>query len=317
MSEPSFGDTVTAFSAANDAAGDSTPAAPQDSPANIPTFSQEQAPQQTQPTGSNPAYAEYLSKIPEGFRGVVEPIFKEWDAGVNRRFEQVHSKYEPYKFLAERQENPDNIRQAMELQRLLVEDPKRVYEALAEHYGSTPGQGQALDEPEEEFDLGEGGQPQQFDITKHPQFVQLQQQMQSLVQGMQQEVQQREATQAAAEGEQWLENRMNAATSYLKEKFQIEPGKEDWNYILGTAAGLASGVDNPTAATNDAAFAQAVDAYVAQVNRFRGMRTANSSAPTVLPTGGGTPSNVISNELSDRDRRKLAVDMFSQALKDA
>lgn len=313
MSEPSFGDTVTAFSAANNAEGESTPVAAPETP---PSFTQQQAPQQTQqtPTGSNPAYAEYLSKIPEGFRGVVEPIFKEWDAGVNRRFEQVHSKYEPYKFLAERQENPDDIRQAMEIQRLLVEDPKRVYEALAEHFGSTPGQGQALDEPEEEFDLGEDGQPQQFDITKHPQFKQLAEQQRAIVAAMQQEVQQREAAQLEHEGEQWFESRMKAAESYLKEKVGIEPDKYTWNYILGTTIGLSNASPN---GDNDAAFAQAVDSYVAQLTAMRRMPTANASAPTVLPTGGGTPSNALPNDLSDKDRRKLAVDMFSQAFKDA
>lgn len=315
MSEPSFGDAVTAFSAMNNSEGDSTPAAPQDSPSNIPKFSQEQAPQQVQqPTGSNPAYAEHLNKIPEGFRGVVEPIFKEWDQNVNRRFEQVHSKYDPYKPFVESQTDPQLLRSALDFYEMTARDPRQVYEALAQHLGVEQGQGQQLDAPEEEFDLGEGGQTQQVDITQHPQFVQLKQQMDALVTGMQQQVQQREAAELAAEGEQWLESRHNAAEQYLKEKVGITPDKNTWNYIYGTTIALSQA--NPKG-DNDAAFAQAVDSYVEQLNTFRRMPNANGSAPTVLPTGGGTPSNVIPNELSDKDRRKLAVDMFSQALKDA
>jgi hypothetical protein len=315
MSEPSFGDTVAAFNAANTSEGESTPAvAPQDSPTNVPSFTQQQAPQTQQPTGSNPAYAEYLSKIPEGFRGVVEPIFKEWDQGVNKRFEQVHSRYDPYKPFIESQVDPRLMRSALDFYELVNTDPKRVYEALAEHFGNVQGQGQALDEPEEEFDLGEGGQTQQVDITKHPQFVQLKQQMDALVNGMQEQVQQREQQQLAAEGEQWLESRHTAAEDYLKNKVGITPDKNTWNYIYGTTIALSQA--NPNG-DNDAAFAQAVDSYVEQINTFRRTPSANGNAPTVLPTGGGTPSNVIPNDISDKDRRKLAVDMFSQALKDA
>jgi hypothetical protein len=311
MSEPSFGDTVSAFSAANSAAeGESTPVAAEAPP----SFSQQQAPPTVQPTSnSNPAYAEYLNKIPEGFRGVVEPIFKEWDQGVARRFEQVHSRYEPYKPFVESQTDPSQMREALSLYQLMAQDPQRIYDALGQHLGVGQGQGQALDEPEEEFDLGEGDQAQP-DITKHPQFQQLQQQQQAIVQAMQQHQQQQEAAALAAEGEQWLDSRHKAAEDYLTQKVGITPDRSTWNYIYGTAIALSSA--NPNG-DNDAAFAQAVDSYVEQLNTFRKMPTANGSAPTVLPTGGGTPSNVLPQDMSDKDRRKMAVDMFSQALKDA
>lgn len=311
MSESSFGDAVTALNAAN-AEGESTPAStPTEAP---PSFSQTQAPQNEPVAGAPTAapYAEYLEKIPEGFRGVVEPIFKEWDKGVSQRFEQVHSRYEPYKFLAEQRADPNDIRQAMELQRLLVEDPQRVYEALAEHFGADQGQGQALDEPQEEFDLGEGEQTQ-FDITKHPQFQQLQQQQQALIEGMQQAQQAQQQRQMEAEGEQWLEERHSAAEKYLTEKVGITPDKTTWNYIYGVALGISQ--SNPNG-DNDAAFAQAVDAYVQNLNQMRQLPTRNSQAPTVLPTGGGTPSNVLNPDMSDQERRKTAVAMFSAALKD-
>jgi hypothetical protein len=312
MSETSFGDTVSAFDAANNAAGENTPAAPAEAP---PSFSQQQAPPQAPTTGgSNPAYSEYLNKIPEGFRGVVEPIFKEWDQGVNRRFEQVHSRYEPYKPFVESQTDPELLRSALDFYNQTAQDPRRIYEALAQHLGVDQGQGQALDEPEEEFDLGGDGQTQQFDITKHPQFQQLQQQQQAMITAMQEQVQQRQQAELMAEGEAWVESRVKAAEEYLKDKIGIEPDRNTWNFILGTAAGLSQA--NPNG-DNDAAFAQAVDAYVEQIDTIRSMPRANQNAPTVLPTGGGTPSNALPTDMSDKDRRKLAVDMFTHGLKDA
>jgi hypothetical protein len=135
-----------------------------------------------------------------------------------------------------------------------------------------------------------------------------------MVNGMQQAQEQRQAAEAAAEGEQWLESRHSAAEQYLKDKIGIQPDKHTWNYIYGTTIALSQA--NPNG-DNDAAFAQAVDSYVEQLNTMRRMPSANGTAPTVLPTGGGTPSNVIPQDMSDKDRRRLAVDMFSQALKDA
>jgi len=90
----------------------------------------------TSPTGVQPEtgqgaapgdapYAEYLNRIPEEHRGVVEPVFKEWDGNVTRRF-QEHSDYrkrfEPFEQMGVDQYDPEGLAQLIEFGKL-ANDP--------------------------------------------------------------------------------------------------------------------------------------------------------------------------------------------------
>jgi hypothetical protein len=46
-------------------------------------------------------YGEYLERVPEAVRGEVEPIFKEWDANVTKRFQEASEFRKQYEGLAE------------------------------------------------------------------------------------------------------------------------------------------------------------------------------------------------------------------------
>src|SRR6266702_3198402 len=77
------------------------------------TQQQQQAQQNQQPA----PYAPYLEQIPESVRGVVEPVFKNWDAGVTQRFQQLHSQYdwaEPWQEIAQ-QYDPETVSQAVQV----------------------------------------------------------------------------------------------------------------------------------------------------------------------------------------------------------
>jgi hypothetical protein len=66
-------------------------------------------------TAEEPAaspWAEYLEPLPESVRPLVEPAFKEWDAQVTKRFQSLHSEYEPYKQIIDDYE-PDALAQAV------------------------------------------------------------------------------------------------------------------------------------------------------------------------------------------------------------
>jgi hypothetical protein len=312
MSENSFGDAVTALDAANSSSesGVNTPPAATEP---ITSFSQSQQPQAPtqQPVNSNPAYAEHLNKIPEGFRGVVEPIFKEWDTNVNQRFEQVHSKYQPYKEIIESGAQPQQLAQALNIYHNLDRDPVAFFNMLQQHLTQQgmlqgAGPGEPADEPEE-FDLGDGQTPDPRLSQLEQQQQAIAQQQQAIIQGMQQAQQMR----AEADTEQWLDQQMKSAEEYLtKNNIPVNPAT--WNYVLNVAAGI----NQSNGGNSDAAFAKAVDMYVENVNHLRSIPTANSTAPAVMPTSGGMPSsNGVPTDLSDQDRRKMAVDMFSQALR--
>lgn len=88
-------------------------------------------------------YAEYLDRIPEEHRGVVEPVFKEWDGNVTRRF-QEHSEYrrrfEPYEQMGIDQYDPEGLAGLIEFAKL-ANDPTRSgdyrswLEEQAQHHG--------------------------------------------------------------------------------------------------------------------------------------------------------------------------------------
>lgn len=56
--------------------------------------------QQVQPQNDNP----FLSTVDEAHRPIVAPYLQKWDADVTRRFQELHSQYEPYKSLGDIEE---------------------------------------------------------------------------------------------------------------------------------------------------------------------------------------------------------------------
>lgn len=300
MSESTFDAGVNMLNDANTApVADNAPASTPQVPAN-----NTPAPAAPQSEGAgHPAWQKHLAKIPEGFHPVVKPAFEEWDKAVQDRLSEVQSKYNPYKHFVESRTDPTQLREAYELYQLIQSDPRRVYDAMAQNFGFAD-QGQLDESDDDEYDLGEDGQGQ-VDLSKDPRFQQLEQQQQQIVAAMQAAQEQ----QLERQGEQWLDSKMTEATEIFKAA-GIEPTREAWAYILNTTMGLGQSMDN------DAAFKQAVDSYMGIMHQARSMPTANSTAPTVLPTSGGTPSNQSPVNVSDEDRRKMGAEMLRAAFKD-
>jgi hypothetical protein len=62
--------------------------------------------------GGGAPYQEYLDRIPEQFRGDVEPVFKDWDANVTRRFQDnadFRKQWEPLSETGIHQLDPDAV----------------------------------------------------------------------------------------------------------------------------------------------------------------------------------------------------------------
>lgn len=86
----------------------------------------------TQDTGENDGLASgFLERIPEGDRETVGKYVKQWDAGVTRRFQELHGKYKPYEDLGDL----ETLQQAHQLYQLLDTEPERLYAALRETFG--------------------------------------------------------------------------------------------------------------------------------------------------------------------------------------
>jgi len=266
----------------------------------------------SQQGSGHPAWNQYLKDIPEGFHGVVKPAFEQWDKDVQARLAEVQSRYAPYKDILGSGVQPQQLSEAVRLYQMMANDPQSIYNAMAEHYGygQDAGQGQA-EETDDEFDLGDG----EDDISNHPQFRQLQQQQQALQQqqeqfvaAMQQAQEARQQQEEAAVGEQWLDSKVAETTELLKQK-GIEP---DYDYIITRALALGQ---SGQATDNDQAWEQAVQSWISKVDSWGNRKTANSTAPLVMPTNGGTPSNQLPDMSNGKSRRQIGAAMLDAAFR--
>ena len=85
---------------------------------------------------SDSPYADYLARIPEEVRGDVEPVFREWDANVTRRFQehsQQREQWAPYEQLGVSKLSPDEVQWALDFRQAAVENPQAVKEWFAQY----------------------------------------------------------------------------------------------------------------------------------------------------------------------------------------
>lgn len=295
---------ISALQGLNDSGGEtSAPAVESQQQPAIEVPTGEQISQQaTQQSAGNPAWQPLLQQLPEAFHETVRPVLQEWDRGVQERFQQVQSQYAPYKSLIDNRVDPSMLTPALELYNLMQQDPRRVYESMAEHFKfSDQGQNGSVGEQEDdEFDLG-GGPTQIND----PRIQQLQQQQEQILQTMQAAQEHAQAREA----EEWLDGKVKSTTEALSQQ-GITPDESAWKFIMSTAA---ANLQN-SGGNYDAAFDSAVQAYTGLVSNIRQQPRAGDNAPKVLPTNGGTPSNRLNiADLGDSERRQLGVDWLKRS----
>jgi hypothetical protein len=79
--------------------------------------------------------SDFLKNIPDNERPIVEKYVKDWDAGVTKKFQEIHGQYEPYKQFG----SVEDVQQAIELMQLLENDPAFVKAQIEEYLASQPG----------------------------------------------------------------------------------------------------------------------------------------------------------------------------------
>jgi hypothetical protein len=87
---------------------------------------------------------DFLSRVPEADREIVGKYVRDWDAGVTRRFQDIHQQYEPYKQLGDY----ESLTQYKAVYEYLRNNPEQVYKTLQETFGQQQQQQAA---PEDEF----------------------------------------------------------------------------------------------------------------------------------------------------------------------
>lgn len=239
--------------------------------------------------GGNPAWNEILGVLPDSLHSVVKPALEKWDSNYREGISKVQSRYEPYREILDTGIEPQNLQYALALLDKIENDPRAIYDALAEHNGWAENSGQG--QPNSEID------PDEYDpenLPDDPRLLRAEQLSEAVAEYvMSQHQQQQEAEEDEA---------LNQHISSLKEKHGIEENDELVDrFIMGLMLAGASAED-------------AFDEYIKMTQGIATRPRANDGAPVVLG-GGGVPSTAINrDQLRDpKARRALVAQMLEQA----
>lgn len=249
--------------------------------------------QETSGQGSEPEYSlasEFLNRIPENDRAVVERYVKQWDAGVTRRFQDLHSQYAPYQELGE----VEDLQKAIGLIEMLNETPERFYYALQEQLGLADGTQAGLPTEQQQQPVG-GGEQNQPGLP--PEFVSRIDKQEEMLKSIAEYVLNLHNTQQESTEDQELEQYM----SLLHDEY----GDFDDDYVLTK---MFHGADGESA----------VKAYMNLVQQQ--VNAANAPASGLPPTlssgsgGGAVPTEQIDlGKIPRNDVKSLVADILAQS----
>lgn len=253
---------------------------------------------------NNPAWNDLLTLIPGQLHEAVKPHLSKWDKGVQDRFRQVHSEYEPYKPFKEQGVDAETLTNAYQLYQAFNANPQAVYEGMQQHFGfgKQPEQGQ------EETDNGQEAEDGTFDLTKDPRFQELAQSQQQIQQFLEQKAQEEAA--AAADSE------LDTALKDAEAKVGGPLDNATMKYILNVAN--ARFTENSKGGLKGAVLAATED-YLNLRNGIAATPRPGQLAPQITPAaGGGVPvNNQNPAELGAQDRKALGAARLAQMLRDA
>ena len=244
-------------------------------------------------SGGNPAWSTLLEKLPTQLHPLVKPVLSDWDKnfqGVQSKYSEVQSKFEPYSQFAENAIDPDTISQALQIMSLIESDPQAFHKQLGDYYADQWDQGQQGQE--QQIDDGEGFSigDQQFDVTKDPKFQELAQNQQAMVEYLASTIEQQQQAEADAQ----VEAELQAV------KQQYGDVNEQMLFSLAMA--------------NNLSLADAAKQLTEYSNSIRQQPRADANAPAVFsPNGGGIPSTQPDPaKMSGKETRALVANILAQ-----
>lgn len=245
----------------------------------------------TQPNeGLDFSYDTYLSQVPETLRDQIEPLFKEYSDGVQGKVSETYGNLDPYKDIVDGWQ-PEHVATALSLLETLNTNPEQIYQGLIQNFPELGNQGQPQVTPSQTpLNSNNFNLPPEFQTR----FNQMEDVIQLLAQGFQQQQSVTKEQQAAAQ-----EQAEMAALNQEIEQVAPET-KYPRQFIL---AYMAQGMTPQQAAT----------AYTEwETSRFQ--QQASQGTPLIAPGNGGNPSQrVDTSKLSDTDRKALLVQALTAA----
>lgn len=243
--------------------------------------------------GGHPAWQEILDKLPGGLHDMIRPELEKWDRGVQERFQQVQSRYEPYKDILESGTPPEDIQRALQMYTLLNNNPRMLYDQMGQYYNfatQAPSGGQGQQENVEEYDLDDEessrAQVAAANGITPEKLQQLEQNQTILAQYLyKQHMEAQQAQEDAA-----LEQELQA----LREKY----GDFDEEFVVAVASH-----------TGD--LEAAVNKFNEIKNRVAGAPRPGSNLPRPIQPGSSTPSTAVNPaELDSKGTRDLIVEFL-------
>lgn len=261
--------------------------------------------EQEQQTVSNP----FLDTVAPEDRPVMEKYIQQWDAGVNRRFQELHQQYRPYKDLGE----VEDLQRAVQFATLLQTNPEVIFQALQERFGNQqrPAPGGSP-----QFQPGNQNLQNGFDYAALPEdLAPLAPAFQQYDQRFEQTNQQLAQVTRTLEviGKHLLDQQNQGKVSEAEKEFEeymglleTEFGPFDREYVVA----LMQHPQNPMKAED------AIKRYQALVqNNVNESRKPGPTVPAVLGGGGSvsTVERVKPEDLSRKDVRNLVADVLKAA----
>lgn len=265
----------------------------------------DQSGQQQQGQGSEPPNDGSEYSLASGFldrvtdpnhKTILEPYVKQWDAGVTRRFQELHSQLSPYQELGDL----EYLQQAASIAQMMEDNPWAVYGTLHQalmsgEFGPQPdGQQQ---QQQAQIPQQEQGLPGPEEMPSWAQEMQQQnQQLQQALLALGNHVIGQQQTSQQQEQAQQLDDHLSA----LHEEF----GDFDDEYVMTKVLGGMSWED-------------AVNSFSSLVTqRATGQLQRGAGIPALLGAGGGSgvasdPSSV--KDLSRDQTRQLVIQQLAQA----
>jgi len=246
----------------------------------------------TDTTGGHPAWQEILDVLPEEFHSIVTPKLKGWDDGVQTKFQSLQQQYEPYKPFIEQDVDAEIIQQSLQLAAAIEQDPERVYKALAEAYGyDTKGQGAADTTVTTDDDDTDPDDPIAARLAEH----------ERMLERMAETFMAEQDVRAEQEGAAVLDE-------YMAALHEAYPAGFDDQYVL---TAISQGIDGEKAVE---AFQGMIKAYGGKLEIPTTTAPAGSTAPPVLGSGGGMPTQQTDpRKLSEADTERVVAEMLRAA----
>jgi len=233
--------------------------------------------------------AEFLKDVPPETQALLTPYIKKWDGLVTKKFQEVHSQYEPFKQLGQ---DPATLQQALAIYNALDEQPQVIFNLLKQELEGAGPEGGApeLQPGQQPGEPGEGpyGLPPEF-MQRYDRVEQMIGQLAEIVLNNSKSAQEKDED---AQFEQYLSGLKQSHGDF----------DEDWVTLQ-----ISRGMDGEEAVQAWQQKAQEI------INAQGGGNGDGRPTPPVLGGGGNVPTEQVNiADIPRGDLRKMVTGMLSQ-----